>query len=80
MAKTPRVTEEKVMAGETATIENTHTAALSISLATEDGCKVELELAPGQVLGFTAGQTSAQLTLNGGDPAGLRVIKPENAS
>ena len=69
-------THEKVMAGETATIENVHAAALSISLYSEDGWKVALDLAPGQVLGFTAGKADADLTLHSGDPAGLRVIKP----
>ena len=67
---------EKVMAGETASIENTHSAALSISLSSEDGYKFDLELAPGQILGFTAGTVCAGLTLHHGDPAGLRVIKP----
>ena len=71
---------EKVMAGETASIENVHSSALSISLDGEDGCKVALELAPRQIMTFTAGQANVQLTLHNGDPAGLRVIKPENAS
>jgi hypothetical protein len=69
-------THEKVMAGETASIENIHARALSISLNSEDGCKVQLDLAPGQVLGFTAGNANVDLTLHNGDPAGLRVIKP----
>jgi hypothetical protein len=69
-------THEKVMAGETASIENIHASALSISLSSEDGCKVAIDLAPGQVLGFTAGNANAELTLHDGDPAGLRVIKP----
>jgi hypothetical protein len=64
------------MAGETASIENIHAQALSISLSSEDGCKVALDLAPGQVLGFTAGNLNVDLTLHNGDPAGLRVIKP----
>ena len=64
------------MAGETASIENIQASALSISLSSEDGGKVALELAPGQVLGFTAGKVNAELTLHEGDPAGLRVIKP----
>jgi hypothetical protein len=67
---------EKVMAGETASIENIHASALSISLNSEDGCKVALDLAPGQVLGFTAGKANVELTLHDGDPGGLRVIKP----
>ncbi len=71
---------EKVMAGETASIENIHASALTISLTSEDGCKVALDLAPGQVLGFTAGTVNAELTLHNGDPAGLRVIKPGTAT
>jgi hypothetical protein len=73
-------THEKVMAGETASIENIHAAALSISLSTEDGCRVALDLAPGQVLGFTAGRENVDLTLHSGDPAGLRVIKPDTST
>jgi hypothetical protein len=71
---------EKVMAGETASIENVHSAALSISLSNEDGCKFDLELVPGQILSFTAGQVSADLVLHHGDPRGLRVIKPGASS
>lgn len=71
---------EKFMAGETASIENIHSRALSISLNCEDGSKLTLELAPGQVIGFTAGQCNAELLLHDGDPSCLRVIKPENAS
>ena len=71
---------EKVMAGETAIIENLHSSALSISLDGEDGCKVALDLAPRQVMTFTAGQANVQLTLHNGDPSCLRIIKPENAS
>ncbi len=69
-------THEKVMAGETASIENIHASALSISLNGEDGSKVALDLAPGQVLGFTAGKVNVELTLHHGDPAGLRIVKP----
>ena len=71
---------EKVMAGETASIENIHSSALSISLDGEDGSKVSLDLAPRQIMTFTAGQANVQLTLHRGDPNGLRIIKPENAS
>jgi hypothetical protein len=71
---------DKVLAGETASIENVHSSALAISLNSEDGCKLTLDLAPGQVLGFTAGKTNVELTLHRGDPAGLRVIKPETAT
>ncbi|MDY6984203.1 MAG: hypothetical protein SV422_14050 [Pseudomonadota bacterium] len=71
---------EKFMAGETASIENIHSRALSISLNGEDGGKLTLELAPGQVISFTAGQCNAELLLHDGDPSCLRVIKPENAS
>ena len=76
----PTPSSEKFMAGETASIENIHSRALSISLNGEDGSKVTLELAPGQIIGFTAGQCNAELTLHEGDSSCLRVIKPENAS
>jgi hypothetical protein len=76
----PASNSEKFMAGESASIENIHSNALSISLNGEDGSKLALDLAPGQVITFTAGQCNAELTLHQGDPACLRVIKPENAS
>ena len=71
-------TNESIAAGETASIENTRSAPLSISLVSENGCKVDLELAPAQVLNFTAGDANAQLVLHNGDPSCLRVIKPTN--
>jgi invasion protein IalB len=69
---------EAILAGDTASIENTHTAALAICLCSENGCKIEIELAPGQILSFAAGTANAELVLRSGDPAGLRVIKPES--
>jgi hypothetical protein len=71
-------TNETIAAGETASIENTRSAPLSISLLSENGCKVELELAPAQILNFSAGDANATLVLHEGDPASLRIIKPTN--
>jgi hypothetical protein len=71
------VSQETILAGDTASIENTHTAALAICLTSENGCKLELELVPGQILNFAAGTANAELVLHRGDPAGLRIIKPE---
>lgn len=71
---------EKISAGEKASIENTRSTALSISLVSESGCHFEIELMPGQVMGFAAGDADATVVLHQGDPAGLLIIKPELAS
>ena len=71
---------ETISAGETASIENTHTEKLSVSLVCINGCRVDIELAPGQVLGFSAGSSDATVVLHHGDPANLLIIKPESAS
>jgi hypothetical protein len=68
---------EKISAGEQASIENTHSTALALSVISDNGCQVEIELMPGQVLGFSAGDTDAKIVLHHGDPAGLLIIKPE---
>mgnify|MGYP006944210726 CR=1 FL=1 len=71
---------EIIVAGETASIENTHSEELSISLICSNGCQVDIELAPDQVLGFFAGNSNAKVVLHHGDPANLLIIKPESAS
>lgn len=72
--------EEIISAGETASIENTHSEKLSISLLCGKDCRVGIELAPGQVVEFAAGDSDAKLVLHHGDPANLLIIKPESAS
>ena len=71
---------EIISASETASIENTDTDKLSISLICSNDCRVDIELAPGQVLGFTAGSSDAKIVLHRGDPDKLLIIKPETAS
>lgn len=71
---------EIISAGDTASIENTHSEKLSISLICSNGCRVDIELAPDQVLGFSAGNSNAKVVLHHGDPANLLIIKPESAS
>ena len=71
-------TNEAIAAGETASIENIRSAPLSISVTSENGCKVEIELAPKQILSFTAGDANAMLVLHDADPSCLRIIKPTN--
>ncbi|MCG6938610.1 MAG: hypothetical protein LJE83_10650 [Gammaproteobacteria bacterium] len=71
---------ETINAGDTASIENIHSEELSISLICNDDCRVDIELAPGQVLQITAGSSDAKLVLHHGDPANLLIIKPESAS
>lgn len=73
-------TNEKIGSEETASIENTGSKYLSISLICSNGCRVDVELMPGQVLEFTAGSSEAMVILHHGDPANLLIIKPESAS
>lgn len=72
--------EQIISAGDTASIENTHSEASAISLVCSSCCRVDMELAPGQVLEFTAGSSDAKVVLHHGDPANLLIIKPESAS
>ncbi len=71
---------EIIGAGEMASIENTHSEELSISLICGCGCQVDMELAPGQVLELSAGSSDAKIVLHHGDPDNLIIIKPESAS
>lgn len=71
---------EPISAGDTASIENTHSKELSISIISGNDCRVDIKLAPGQILGFSAGNFDAKVILHHGDPAGLLIIKPESAS
>lgn len=71
---------ETISAGDTASIENTHSEKLSISIICSKYCRMDIELAPGQVLGFTAGDSDAEVVLHQGDPANLLIIKPDSAS
>ncbi|MDO8272930.1 MAG: hypothetical protein Q7U82_13610 [Gammaproteobacteria bacterium] len=72
--------DEKIGAGESANIENTGSEKLSISMICSNGCRVDMELAPGQMLEFSAGNSDARVVLHHGDPADLLIIKPESAS
>ena len=71
---------ETISAGETASIENTHSEALSISVICRDDCRVDIELAPGQAMGLSTGNSDAKVVLHHGDPANLLIVKPESAS
>ncbi len=72
--------EEAFSAGEVASIENTCSEILSISLHCGHDCRVDIELAPDQVVEFNAGSSEAKVVLHHGDPANLLIIKPESAS
>lgn len=47
---------EKIGSDETASIENTGSEKLSVSFICGNGCRLDLELVPGQAVEFTAGQ------------------------
>ena len=71
---------QTIRATETASIENTGSQKLSLSLICSNGCKMDIELFSAQVLEFTAGTSDAKIVLHHGDPADLLIIKPESAS
>jgi hypothetical protein len=71
---------ELILAGEKATIENTLSSALSVSLFGNDGSEFEIEMMPGQIVGVAAGSTDVQVVLHKGDPSGLLIIRPQSAS
>ena len=71
---------ETISAGNTASIENTHSERLSISIISSDDSRVDIELAPGQTLGLSAGDSDMKIVLHHGDPANLLIIKPDSPS
>lgn len=71
---------ENVGSDETASIENAGSEKLSISFICSNGCRLDFELVPGQVVEFTAGSSEAKIVLHHGDPSNLLIIKPESAS
>ena len=71
---------EKISFGETANIENTGSEKLSVSFICNNGCRLDLELVPDQVVEFTAGSCDAKVVLHHGDPSSLLIVKPESAS
>lgn len=71
---------DEIPGGERVSILNSQTMGIQISLVSNSGSQFDLELLPGQSLGFSADQMGAKILLNRGDPAGLLIIKPESAS
>lgn len=71
---------EEIFSNETVSIENIDKTPLSVKLISDKGCHVEIELRPGQVMGFSTGDANAKILLLSGDPANLLVIRPEAAS
>ncbi|NMT65055.1 hypothetical protein [Marinobacter orientalis] len=78
--KNPADIDETIRAGDTASIENTASEKLSVSLICSDACRVDIDLEPGQVLDFSAGSSDAKIVLHNGDPVNLLIIRPESAS
>ena len=71
---------EHIGSGETASVENAGPEKLSVSFVCSNGCRLDMDLMPGQVVEFTAGSSDARIILHGGDPASLFIVKPESAS
>lgn len=71
---------DEIPAGENVSIENSLSSGLEISLVCDSGSQFDIELLPGQSLGFSGGKVAAKIFLHKGDPAGLLIIKPETAS
>ena len=71
---------DEIPGGERVSIENCQSTGIQISVICNSGCQFDLELLPGQSLGFSADQMGARILLNKGDPEGLLIIQPESAS
>jgi hypothetical protein len=71
---------EEIPAGDTVSIENSQSSGLQISVRCDSGSRFDIELSPGQILGFSAGDEGAKIFLHEGDPASLLIIKPETAA
>lgn len=71
---------EELRSGDTVAIENTRNSEISLSIMTGDDARLNMALAPGQVLDFTAGASDARIILREGDPAALLVVKPDTPS
>jgi hypothetical protein len=76
----PSDKSENIIAGETASIENTKSKPLKLSVTCDNGCELKLELQPGQIISFTPGEANAELVLHDGDASALRIIKPGAAT
>lgn len=71
---------EEIPAGDVVSIEHSQSTGIHISVHCDGGSRFDIELAPGQVLGFTAGDEGAKIFLHDGDPSALLIIKPETAA
>lgn len=71
---------EELFSNETVSIENIGKTPLSITLVSDKGSHAEIELMPGQVMGFSTGDANAKILILSGDPSNLLVIRPEAAS
>ncbi len=71
---------EELRPGDSVVLENTRKSEISISIVTADDARLNMALAPGQVVEFTSGAQSARIILREGDPAALLVVKPDTPS
>lgn len=78
--KDPEDIFEQLRPGDTVSVENSQDRPLSISIVAAEGTRLNMQLAPRQVLEFSAGKSDAQIILREGDPAGLLVVKPDTPS
>ena len=78
--KNVTVFSETIGAGDTASIGNTHSEELSISIICNNDCRVDIKLAAGQIMGLSTGSSDAKIVLHDGDPANLLIVKPDSAS
>lgn len=68
---------QKINPGETVSVENTQESELPVSFTTADGVRLNIDLAPGRIIRFSAGSSAAKIGLNEGNPKDLLIIKPE---
>lgn len=72
-----RYSEEEIEPGDNASVENRSSGNLAICIRTGDGARVEMSLAPAQVVQVIAGEKAARVVLLEGDVADLLVVKPD---
>lgn len=71
---------ETIFPGDRASIENTSQSKVAIKLVSDNGYQVEIELEPGQIIGFTSGPAEADVIITKGEAEKILIIKPQVAT
>lgn len=68
---------EEFWPGDTVSIENTREGELPISITLANGARLQMGLAPGQMIEFATGDSDARIMVHEGDAADLLIVRPE---